>query len=68
MFSRKKRKKAFDFVSSFSLILHFGLVAGLPDFSWCNTPKRGKYIPYDHKVEWPQIIPNDHKIDQMAIK
>jgi hypothetical protein len=33
--------------------------AGLPDFSWNNIPKRGKY---------PQNIPNGHKIYNMAVK
>jgi hypothetical protein len=43
---------------------------GLPDFSWYNKPKRGKYtnwplnIPNDHDVN----IPNDGKIYQMTTR
>jgi hypothetical protein len=50
---------------------------GLPDFSWYNTPKRGKiHIQNDHKIyqmavkyfQWPQNISNGRKIDQVLIK
>jgi serine/threonine protein kinase len=36
---------------------------GLPDFSWCNIPKRGKYVPNDKKTR-----PNCNKMYQMAVK
>jgi hypothetical protein len=36
--------------------------AGLPDFSWSNIPKREKY------TKMGEIIPNRHKIHQMAGK
>jgi hypothetical protein len=35
---------------------------GLPDFSWCNKPKRGKIY------QKTKNIPNGHKIDQLAVK
>jgi hypothetical protein len=38
------------------------LKLGLPDFSWCNIPKRGKH------TKWPQNTPKCHKIYPMAIK
>jgi hypothetical protein len=49
---------------------------GLPDFSWHNSPKRGKNIPNGHKIyqmatkytKWPQNIPNGHKIYKMPTK
>jgi hypothetical protein len=45
------------------------VAAGLPDFSWCNIPKREKYTKLTLKcTKWPQYIPNGRKIDQMAIK
>jgi hypothetical protein len=32
------------------------MVAGLPDFSWCNRPKRGKIYQNIHTyVKWPKI-------------
>jgi hypothetical protein len=34
---------------------------GLPDFSWLNTPKGGKY------TKLTQNIPNEHKIFQITI-
>jgi hypothetical protein len=41
-------------------------MAGLPDFSWYNVPKRGKDIPNSLKFnKWPQNIPNSHKIAQI---
>jgi hypothetical protein len=41
----------------------------LPDFSWYNIPKLGKMYQITIKYpKWPQNIPNDLKIDQMAIK
>jgi hypothetical protein len=52
------------------------LETGLPDFSWCIIPKRGKYIPKYHKLyqmatkytKLPQNIPNCNKIYQIATK
>jgi hypothetical protein len=41
---------------------HSRFCAGLPDFSWHNVPKWGKY------TKWPQEIPKCLKIDQMAGK
>jgi hypothetical protein len=39
------------------------LVPGLPDFSWCNIPKGGKYIPKNTKyTKWQQSLPNGHQI------
>jgi hypothetical protein len=46
--------------------------AGMPDFSWCNLPKREKNIPNDHKIlQSPlskqncfKIYSNCHKIYQ----
>jgi hypothetical protein len=32
----------------------------LPDFSWCNIPKREKY------TELPQNVPNVHKLYQIC--
>jgi hypothetical protein len=34
----------------------------LPEFSWCNIPKRGKY------TKLPQNMPNLLKISQMSVK
>jgi hypothetical protein len=43
--------------------------SGLPDFSWCNIPKREKYTKITIKcTKLPQNIPNDHILNQMAIK
>jgi hypothetical protein len=43
-------------------------IAGLPDFSWDNTPK-AKNIPKSIKYhKWPENIPNGCKIDQMVVK
>jgi hypothetical protein len=38
------------------------LFPGLPDFSWYNIPKLGKYTKLSPN------IPNVHKIYQMAVK
>jgi hypothetical protein len=44
-------------------------LAGLPDFSWCNIPKRGKIYQMTIKYSvWPQNIQNDRKINKMAVK
>jgi hypothetical protein len=42
---------------------------GLPDFSWCNIPKRGKNMPNSHKkyqmsttyTKWPENKPTGQK-------
>jgi hypothetical protein len=45
------------------------LRTGLPDLSWYNIPKRGKLYQMTIKyTKWPHNTPNDHKMDQMAIK
>jgi hypothetical protein len=37
----------------------------LPDFSWCNVPKRRENAPNANKItKWPLNIPNGHKIYQ----
>jgi hypothetical protein len=44
-------------------------VAGLPDFSYYNIPKREKYTIVAQKyTKRPYNIPNGSKIDQMDIK
>jgi hypothetical protein len=43
--------------------------AGLPDFSWCKIPKRGKiYQMATGCTKRPLNIYNGRKIDQMVIK
>jgi hypothetical protein len=42
--------------------------SGLPDFSWCNIPKRDKiYQITTEYSRWLQNMTNRRKIDQMAI-
>jgi hypothetical protein len=40
-------------------VYNFG--SGLPDFSCCNKPKRGK------TTKWPQNVPNGHQTYQMVV-
>jgi hypothetical protein len=43
-------KKAFSACSATRMMI---LEQGLPDFSWYNIPKRGKYTPNSHKcTKW----------------
>jgi hypothetical protein len=37
--------------------------AGLPDYSWYNIPKQGKYTQFSPKsTKWPSNISNGRKI------
>jgi hypothetical protein len=51
------------------LKLYFGLVPGLPNFSWCVIPKQEKmYQMSTICTERSQNIPNIHNVFLMAIK
>jgi hypothetical protein len=49
---RKKnlKKKVLKLLVWIQFVAVIVVTAGLPDFSWYNIPKRGKYIPTYHKV------------------
>jgi hypothetical protein len=62
-----KQKKFRDFFVSFAKKFRRNQTwkkqkSVLPDFSWYNIPKHGKY------TKWPYIMPNCHKIYQRAVK
>jgi hypothetical protein len=43
-------------------LIYLHITTGLPDFSWYNIAKRGKY------TKWLQNIPNGQKIYEIAKK
>jgi hypothetical protein len=62
-------KKVISKISNFDKKHQHSCEAGLPDFAWCNVPKRVEIHQMTIKfAKWPQCIPNGSKIDQTAIK